>query len=414
VGEVEVGALVGPFRVGRRLGGGGMGVVHEAVDTALGRRVALKLVSPHLADDPGFRARFTREARAQAALESPYVVGVLAHGEDDGRLWLATRLVEGGDLGAMLRHHGPPDAETALRITADVAAGLADAHAAGLVHRDLKPANVLLHRHGDDVTALLTDFGLARSLDHQPSQASLTGTAGTPSYMAPELHTGGRAGAASDLYSLGCLLWAVLTGAPPYAGGSEYEVVRAHREQPVPQLPGRTPRAAAVNDVLRRTLAKDPGAREADAGRVRDDLRRAATLPDEPQRRPTPLLVGAALVAAAAVAATVVVLAGSGAGPGPDPAEPPAATSSEVGGAESARARAVDSLADDLISRGGLTDEEARCTAEEWVRLSGLQPMAEAGLFDDEWVFQDVPVTELPRRFTLDAADATTACLPGV
>jgi serine/threonine protein kinase len=412
VGEVEVGALVGAFRVGRRLGGGGMGVVHEAVDTALGRTVALKLISPHLADDPGFRARFTREARAQAALDSPYVVGVLAHGEDDGRLWLATRLVEGGDLGAMLRHHGPPDVETALRITADVAAGLADAHAAGLVHRDLKPANVLLHRQGDGVTALLTDFGLARSLDQQLSAASLTGTAGTPSYMAPELHTGGRAGAASDLYSLGCLLWAVLSGAPPYAGGSEYEVVRAHREQPVPQLPGRTPRSTAVNDVLRRTLAKDPAAREADAGRVRDDLRRAATLADEPQRPRTPLLVGAGLVLAAAVAATAAVLAGSAPGSAPDPEEPRSTTpAAEAAGT---RARAVDSLAADLISRGGLTDEEARCTAEEWVRLSGLQPMADAGLFDDEWVFQDVPVTELPRRFTLDAADATTACVPGL
>ena len=402
---MEVGSLVGPYRLGRRLGGGGMGVVHEAVDTALGRTVALKLISPHLADDPGFRARFTREARAQAALESPYVVGVLAHGEDDGRLWLATRLVAGGDLGAVLRHHGPPDAVTALRIAADVAAGLADAHAAGLVHRDLKPANVLLHRHGDDVTALITDFGLARSLDQQPSQTSLTGAAGTPQWMAPELHTGGRAGAASDVYSLGCLLWAVLTGEPPYTGGSDYEVVRAHREQPVPQLSARTPRAAAVNEVLRRVLAKDPTARESDAGRVRDALRRAASLPDEPAGRRTALLVAAGLAVAAAVTAAVVLWPEADTAPEPGPSRPAPA-------ADPPREVAVASLTDDLVSRGGLTDEEARCTAEEWVDRSGLDRMVADGLFDAEWRFRgDVPMTELSRRVTLDAADATAACV---
>ena len=401
MGDIGVGAQVGPYRLGRRLGGGGMGVVHEAVDTALGRTVALKLISPHLADDPGFRARFTREARAQAALESPHVVGVLGHGEDHGRLWLATRLLAGGDLGAMLRHHGAPDPVTALGIAADVASGLADAHAAGLVHRDLKPANVLLHRDGERVTALLTDFGLARSLDQEQSQASLTGTAGTPSWMAPELHTGGRAGAASDVYSLGCLLWAVLTGAPPYAGSSEYELVRAHREQPVPQLPGRTPRAAAVNDVLRRTLAKDPGAREADAGRVRDDLRRAASLGDEPARRRTALLVASGLALAAAVTAVVVLW------PDDEPTpSPPSAAGSPP------RAVAVDSLTEDLVERGGLTDEEARCVAREWVERSGLERMAADGLFDDRWQFQgDVPMTEMSRRVTFDATDATAACI---
>ena len=263
---------IGPFVLGPRLGVGGMGVVHAARDEALERTVALKVISPHLADDEEFRARFVREARAMASLDSPHVVHVYAHGEDEGRLWIASQLVPDGDLGTLLRRSGAPPLPLALDLVAQVASGLADAHTAGLVHRDIKPANVLLRRSGAAYTAYLADFGIARRAGGD--LAGFTqGVVGTPSYMAPELHTGGAAGVASDIYSLGCLLWSTLVGHAPYGGTSDYQIVSAHLDQPVPQLEGDTPVVREVNRVLRTAMAKEPAARYPDAAAMRDDLR---------------------------------------------------------------------------------------------------------------------------------------------
>lgn len=138
-----------------------MGAVYDARDTALDRHVALKLITPGLAEDPEFRRRFVREARAQASLDSPHVVQVFAHGELDGRLYIATQLVPDGDLGRHLRRHGPLPPSQAAEIVAQVADGLAEAHRVGLVHRDIKPSNVLLRHRGTDTVAYLADFGIA-------------------------------------------------------------------------------------------------------------------------------------------------------------------------------------------------------------------------------------------------------------
>jgi serine/threonine protein kinase len=285
------GAELGAFRIGRRLGAGGMGVVHEALDTHLDRLVALKVIAPHLGDDESFRARFTREARAQASLDSPHVVQVYSSGEVDGRLYIASQLIPDGDLGRMLRDHGLPPTRVALHLMAQVADGLADAHAAGLVHRDIKPANVLLRHRDHALTAYLADFGIARQVarpgDGDPDgagAAALTdagAAAGTPSYMAPELHTGGDAGPACDVYSLGCLLWATLSGAAPYAGGTDYQVVSGHVSGPLPQVEPTGPLAVEVNRVLRLALAKDPRDRYPSARALRDDLVRASRMRDD-------------------------------------------------------------------------------------------------------------------------------------
>ena len=277
-GYPEPGELLGPYRIVRRLGFGGMGVVFEAYDDTLRRSVALKVISPHLADDEGFRARFVREAQAQASVRSPHVVAVHSHGEADGRLYIATELVDAGDLGRLIAEHGVPPLATGLDILAQVSSGLADAHAAGLVHRDIKPANVLLRHRDDGVQAYLADFGIARQVGVDPALTQVGGTIGTPAYMAPELHTGGRAGIESDIYSLGCLLWAALSGVAPYAGGSDFQVVNAHREEPVPQLRSGTPAADAVNQVLLRSLAKRPTERYVGAAAMSRDLREAARL----------------------------------------------------------------------------------------------------------------------------------------
>lgn len=272
------GERIGPYEVVRQLGMGGMGVVFEAVDTVLQRRVALKVISPYLAGDPAFRVRFTQEAQAQASLDSPHVVQVFAHGEADGSLYIASQLIPDGDLGAMIQAQGAPPPGVALDLIAQVATGLADAHAAGLVHRDIKPANVLLRIRGEDVSAYLADFGIARRIDIDPTLSQTLTTqgfaVGTPSYMAPELHTGGTPGTTTDVYALGCLLWAALVGRAPYGGTTDYQLVSAHVSAPVPQLVPSGPFEREVNRILRSAMAKHPGERYPSAAALRDDLRR--------------------------------------------------------------------------------------------------------------------------------------------
>ncbi|GAA5142640.1 hypothetical protein GCM10023340_06440 [Nocardioides marinquilinus] len=279
----EPGGELGPFRLGKRLGIGGMGIVFQALDTQLNRQVALKIITPHIGEDPGFRARFTREAQAQASLDSPHVVQVYSFGEADGRLYIATQLIPDGDLGQMLHRHGRPPVRVGVNLISQIADGLAVAHQAGLIHRDIKPANVLLRRRDNELHAYLGDFGIARHVSGGQQLTQVGGTVGTPSYMAPELHTGGQAGPASDIYSLGCLLWASLSGHAPYSGTSDYQVVRGHLEAPVPQLAETGPLASEINRALRSAMAKDPADRYPTVATMRDDLRRIARLPDDPQ-----------------------------------------------------------------------------------------------------------------------------------
>lgn len=277
--RLGVGQVLGRYRLERTLGRGGMGQVFEATDLALRRPVAVKVISPLLADDDDFRGRFLREARAMAALDSPHVVQVFHQGEDQGHLFIVTQLVPGGDLGRLLHVRGAQPHHVALELVRQASAGLADVHAAGLVHRDVKPANVLVSGRHPDVRALLADFGVASVPDEgdEPGGGPTT-IGGTPAYMAPELHTGMPATPGSDVYSMGCVLWATLTGHPPYSGATDYEIARAHRERPVRQLPGRDPRTTAINRVLRQAMAKDPAVRYADGAALRDALGRAAAV----------------------------------------------------------------------------------------------------------------------------------------
>ncbi|MDO9457893.1 serine/threonine-protein kinase [Nocardioides sp.] len=276
------GDMIGRFRVLAQLGAGGMGVVYDALEVNLDRRVALKVISPMFADDPDFRSRFISEARALASLDSPNVVQVYAHGEEDGYLYIATQLVPDGDLGQTITRWGPAPHGKAAELIEQVASGLADAHAAGLVHRDIKPANVLVRRRGSaTVQAYLGDFGIARRVD---AEATRVGSAviGTPSYMAPELHGGATAGVTTDIYSLGCLLWVTLTGQPPYAGATEFEIVGGHVSKPVPQLAGDTPLVDSLNRIIRISMAKEPGHRYRSAVELRDDLREVGRMTGDP------------------------------------------------------------------------------------------------------------------------------------
>lgn len=214
---------IGGMHVDSVVGQGGMGVVLRAHDTALHRNLAVKLLSPMLASNGAARQRFLREAQAAAAVVHPNIVPIYAVSVDGKMPYLVMPYIGGGNLQQALDQTGPMPVDRALSIGLQVAEGLAAAHAQGIVHRDIKPANLLLDDGGFRV--LLTDFGLARVLDN----ASLTASgmlAGTPMYMSPEQARGMPVDQRSDIYSLGAVLYALVTGCPPVRGESSLEMLR--------------------------------------------------------------------------------------------------------------------------------------------------------------------------------------------
>src|SRR4051812_8934411 len=245
-----------------------MGVVYRATDRRLNRPVAIKLIADDRASDAHFRERFEREAQLTAAIDHPHVIPVYAAGEIDGQLYLATRFVDGTDLHQLLRREGPMPSARAADVLQQVAEALDAAHAAGLVHRDVKPANVLLSgRH-----AYLSDFGLTRSVE---AEAQLTDTderLGTVDFMSPEQLRGDRLDARSDVYALGCLLYTVLTGSPPFHRGTAAATITAHLESPPPLASSVVGVPREFDDVIGQALEKDPERRYQSAG----DLGRAA------------------------------------------------------------------------------------------------------------------------------------------
>ncbi|GLZ41982.1 serine/threonine-protein kinase [Actinokineospora sp. NBRC 105648] len=256
----EVGAEFGGYRIDGVLGRGGMGVVFRAWQWRMSRAVALKVLPPEFAADPGYRERFGREAAALARLDSPHVVAVFDHGAVDGSLYLAMQLVNGPDLATVLKA-GPLPPARALTIVDQVAAALGDAHAVGVVHRDVKTSNVLLRplaEHHDADHAYLCDFGIARSAEVAGSETS--GLIGTVGYLAPERLRGEPATPAADVYALGCLLWAALTGKVPFTG-TQAAVITAHLHAQSPRLVADDARTDALNSLLAGMLAKDPATR---------------------------------------------------------------------------------------------------------------------------------------------------------
>ena len=255
------------------LGRGGMGVVYLARDERLGRRVALKILNADLAEDTTFRTRFENEARMAAALDEPHVVPLYEAGESSGELYLAMRYVAGSDLQTLLRRDGALPPDRAVAIIEQVAAALDAAHATGLVHRDVKPANILVTSNADGTDhAYLSDFGLARP--EGARRMTITGQfVGSLEYAAPEQIQGRDIGPRTDVYALGGVLTACLTGRPPYSAPSDAGLLFAHLNAPVP-VPSE--RAAgvpvALDAVVRRAMAKEPEARFASAG----DMARAA------------------------------------------------------------------------------------------------------------------------------------------
>ena len=258
-------ALSGRYEIERELGEGATARVFLARDLKHGRRVAIKVLRPELAEAIGSE-RFLREIQVAAQLHHPHVLSLHDSGEADGLLYYVMPHVEGSTLGEECLRTGPMPLERALRLGRHVAEALGHAHERGVVHRDIKPDNVLLV----EGEAVVADFGLAHSHGAGDTATTLPGTiVGTPLYMSPEqADPGATVDARTDVYSLGCVLFQMLSGQPPYPGASLRDVLNAHASAPVPSLMDLRPVPRELEALVTRMLAKDPSDRPADGGEV--------------------------------------------------------------------------------------------------------------------------------------------------
>lgn len=268
--------LASRYRIGALLGRGGMAEVYDGYDERLHRAVAVKLLRPDMAADPGIRSRFEVEARAAAGLSHPNLVAVYDTGEDAGTPFIVMERLPGETLADRMAA-GPVEQAWLARVAGDVLGALGAAHAAGVVHRDVKPGNILLAADG---CAKVADFGIAKSAE---VAADVTGTGllvGTPAYLAPERVEGRPATPRSDLYSLGVVLYEALAGMKPFDGTNSVvtaDAVLHHRARPLHELrPDVDPSLVAA---IERSMAKDPAARPASARDMADALRGRAPTP---------------------------------------------------------------------------------------------------------------------------------------
>ena len=296
-----IGRTLSHYRIVDELGRGGMGVVYRALDTNLGREVALKVLTPAVSGDQEQQRRLRIEARAAASLAHPAVSVVYEVDDADGATFIAMELVRGRPLATLIADT-PIAPDRALDLAIEVAEGLAEAHVRGIVHRDLKPKNVMLTESGH---VKIIDFGLAKLLRPRPAFESGSDTPawgdtdpgrilGTAAYMSPEQVRGGEVDARSDLFALGALLYEMLSGEPAFRRETGVETLHAVLKEPAPRLreAGLGPSAPVLQRVLDRCLAKSPEDRYASAGDLVADLREARRrlegAPGEAAERPVP------------------------------------------------------------------------------------------------------------------------------
>jgi serine/threonine protein kinase len=257
---LSAGSTFGGYEVEDVVGLGGIGVLYRARQLRLDRPVALKVVEAGVARDPVVRERLRREARAVASLDHPNVVPLYEAGEKDGTVYIVSRWVDGTELGALLYREGPMDPAAAARIAAQIADALEFAHDKGLIHRDVKPSNLIVTSEGH---VYLTDFGLARRVGTAPGLTGADQLLGTIDYAAPEQIEGSEPDSRSDVYSLGCVLYEMLAGEPPFAshqGGMAKMWAQVNADPPPlrerhPEIP------AALDDLVQRAMSKSPDAR---------------------------------------------------------------------------------------------------------------------------------------------------------
>lgn len=289
---------IGPFRIIRCLGHGGMGAVFEAEDQRLMRRVALKVILPRLAADPSLRDRFLREARSIAAIRHPSIVGIYEVGSDADVPFLAMELLTGRTLEALLAKSPRLTAEQVATIGAECAAGLAAVHEKGLLHRDIKPGNIwvesFVEENGTTAARIkLLDFGLARPVQDSDGLTRPGVVIGTPRYLSPEQARGDVLDLRSDLFSLGCVLYQMTTGVVPFDGPDVLSRLNALATTVPPRADALNPKVSAeLADLIERLLARNAAQRPDSAHAVADELRRIATrlrpLPPRPDPQPIP------------------------------------------------------------------------------------------------------------------------------
>ena len=362
------------YRIEAVVGRGAMGIIYRASESRPRRTVALKVVAEELAVDRGFRERFLRESQIAATIEHPHVIPVFQIGEEQGMLFIATRLIRGGDLAALVDSAGRLEPPRAARIVDQIADALDSAHKRGLVHRDVKPHNVLVEQLGRGEHIYLTDFGLTKDLGSRGTLTEPGALMGTIGFAAPEQLKGDPVDARADVYSLGCVLFNVLTGRPPYPRSRPEAVIYAHLDAPPPTvsdvIPGLSPR---FDEIIARALAKSPG-----------------------DRFPTAAELGTAVVAAAQ---------GSGAG---RPHRGDAGSQAEAPAGDREPLRRPSEPAQPLIGR-----------ADETVRLQHALARASRGdpsltlVIGEAGIGKSRLVTEMARRAAIDGALTVSGdCVP--
>ncbi len=265
---LQPGATFAGHRIEGLAGRGGMGVVYKATHIALDHVVALKVISPGLAQDERFRRRFGEESRIAVSIRHPNVVAIHHAGEENGLLFVTMDLIDGSDLRGLLHVHGQMDPQHAARVIDQVASALDAAHARGLVHRDIKPGNILVEGEGTDERVYLTDFGLARMVEASTGVTATGAFVGTLDYVAPEQIRGERVDARADVYALACVLFEMLTANPPFAARDDKVAkMYAHLQEEPPRVRLTRPELPRELDaVVGRALEKDPEDRYPSAG----------------------------------------------------------------------------------------------------------------------------------------------------
>jgi serine/threonine-protein kinase len=299
VSDTLIGSVFdGRYRIERTLGAGGMADVYLAEDQELGRRVAIKILNDRHAADDSFIERFRREAKNAASLSHPNIVSIYDRGEAEGTYYIAMEYLEGRSLKELIVGRGPAPIKTAIDYTRQILAAVGFAHKHGIVHRDIKPHNVLV---GHELRLKVTDFGIARSGASQMTEVgSIIGTA---QYLSPEQARGAQVDQTSDLYSVGVVLYEMLTGQVPFTGDTPLEIAMKHlSEIPRPPSELRPEVPHDLDSIVLRALAKDPSERYQSAEEMDADLARVAEgLPVDPETETmaTAVLSGSGLMAAA-------------------------------------------------------------------------------------------------------------------